>query len=1165
MDLSRIDWSAAAVELADEHRRTNAPRARRTLAAVSSLRGRFTDEFSIAAAATTAAMKLEPLDPIHAVRDALVRLRFGDPEAAIARLDALPEQVGDLPLVLVVKALAAARRGEPRTARNIADRALQVDPKNAAARFLYTETNLAAAQKGGLDKLAELPRGAAHDAAWADLLAKLAILRPGDLRAVNQHLGTITKGSRAEAVARTVAAWAAIEPAAAAQELTRVIGTLARDSRAEQVAVGLFVGKLGEPMAAARALRILRDTYPDRPAIRRALAVVLTRVAVVEAGNEKFAAALRAVQMCIELEPHEAVHYQNRAALFTLMGEHDAALDAWAELDRHHYRLALVGRIDARSAMRYAAPHRMFSQAARLAPFPRRDGVFVLEESKSGAIVERTLSVNQESLDKDPEQLRQWLHHSRAALTFGFLGLGTARDRVLLAPSTPGVAEARAEGACALAQSLAVLVPEEGRRLADKLVVRFRAAAEGAPMHYVPAELDADALAVHRHAVELYAELALICIEWEPDPGKRGTFDEVLDSVRAVAPLFDERVLEAMLKDRADDAPPHALRFFQRVIRGALEIDSRELALDQLQKQQLAGFLIAHLRTSLVQRRWDEAEGTVSAHELEQLVEQLDIARKDNARVARLEFWAARLALAGDYHEDCAAAIARFHAIVDGDHPMLGSIEKLQHALDERKKTGKGKKRDGTSIAATGPGGDAKDLAAREAELETQPTSMHLYAELCHELGLANRWRDAHAWAARALARCLTPAGQVRARELGLELSGLEALAAKDPGAVASFVAGARASALGALERIPSGDSGLEYVRGLALLAGDRRAEAQEAFRTALARCTRGIYMAVLRPLATDIEAAVLDAAKQEVDAACAEGRFADAFARLAERMATVAKPEPYLIELARTQLAAILPTLGTAQRPVAPPPIRTSAAWRAELAATEALDAYARTRALVALAARVHEPSVRDAAALGRKLDDLEDQLAMAAALEESTKRATAGDLVGALHQLADLGPAGDRSARVLRQRAIVLLKLERYDEADAAVHKLADVPEPLAREFGKRYPSLAFRQRLATATNLVRAKNFPGARAMLDAARPAGVDAGAQELELAYTRAYCAAAEGYKKGEGGDREGARVLLFEALRHVEARLEQARTERHERLLELHKKLETDLEHVESR
>ena len=1162
MELERINWSAAAVELADEHRRTGTPQARRALAAVSSLRGRFSDDFTVATASAVAAIELEPLDPIHRVRDALVRLRFGDIDGALERLDALHEGVADLPLVLVVKALAIARRGEPRTARNIADRALQVDARHVGAKFLHTETNLAASNKGGLDKLAELPKGVTYDAAWADLLAKLSIVRPGDHKAVTQQLerGVISKGSRADTLARTVITWSG----ATTEELARAAEAQVAGSRAEQLALGLLTHKLGsEATTAVAVLRALFSRAPDRPAVRRALVAALTRLAVDEAGAENYSAALRAVQICIELEPHEAVHHQNRAALFTLLGEHDSALDAWAELDRHHYRLALLGKLDPASARRYGAPHRMFSQAARLAAKSASSGtagIFLLEERKEGSMTERELSVNQEAIDRDPEQLRQWLHHTRAALVFGFAALGTSRDRVLLAPPTPAVAEARAEGLCALAQSLAVLVPDEGRRLADKLAVRFRSASSNAPMRYTVATPDAEVLAVHRHVLETYAELALLCLRWEPDPTRRAVFDEVLDTVRAIAPLFDEGVLTATLaEDR--DGPPTALGFLNQVIRVVLEIRDRELVLDPIQRKRLGGVLTSSLRVSLVERRAIEAKADLSKHEIEGLVEQLDLARKDDPESARLEYWAAHLLMVGDFLDEAALAIARFHVVAKGEHPLLSRIERVQEVLDEKKQHGKGKQRAG----GAGPiaNADDRDLALREAELEAQPTSMQLYTELCHALVLADRWRDAHAWAGRALARCLTPAGQVRARELSLELLGLEILGAKDPGAMASYIAGARASAVPALEKIDSGatEAALEYVRGLCLLAADRRKEAQRAFSLALERCTRGIYLAVLRPLAQDVETAVLESAKKDVDGALADGRFRDAFERIAERMATVARPEPYLLELARSQLSALLPTIGTGDVPVGPPPIRVDAPWRADLAkALELRDVPARIRALAALAGKVHEPAARDAAALVRKLDDLDEQLALAAALDESTKRAATGDFQGALTQLGDLGPTGDRSARVLRQRAIVLLRLEQFDDADSEIAKLATLSEPLAREFAGRYPGLKFRQQIASASALVRGKEFARARILLSTLVPAAPD---QEVELAYCRGYCAAAEGYRAHGDGDRSAAKKLLFEALKFVESKLSEARTLKHERLLELYTKLEADIGLVE--
>ncbi|MBA3460582.1 MAG: hypothetical protein H0T46_11505 [Deltaproteobacteria bacterium] len=1154
MELSRINWSAAAVELADEHHRTKTPRARRALAAVSSLRGRFSDDFTVAAASAVRAVELEPLDPMHRVREALMRLRFGDVEGAIARLDALGEGVSDLPLVLVIKALATARRGEPRTARNIADRALQVDAKHAGAKFLHTETNLAAQAKGGLDKLAELPKGAAYDAAWADLLSKLAITRPGDTRAVAAQLdrGVITKGTRADSLARTVIAWTA----ASADELAAAVAAQPKDSRAEQVALGLLQLKLDDDATAAvKILRGLQAREPDRAAVRRALVSAMTRLAVDEAASERFAAALRAVQVCLELEPHEPVHHQNRAALFTLLGEHEASLDAWSELDRHHYRLALLGRLDPVSTRRYGAPHRMFSQAARLSG---RTGVFLVEETRKGALTEKELVVNQEAIDRDPEQLRQWLHHTRAALVWGFAGLGTQQNRVLLAPSSPAVAEARAESLCALTQSLAVLVPDEGDRLAQRLSARFRTAAQGAQMRYSTPEPDADALAVHRLAVETYAELALLCIRWEPDPNKRALFDEVLETVRAVSTLFDERVLEGLLAERRD-GPPTALGFLESIMRVVLEISTREVHLDPQQRKRIANMLTANLRVNIVERRVVDSQSELSRHEIEGLVEQLDLARKDDPESAKLEYWAAHLLMVGDFLDEAVEAISAFHKVAKGDHPMASRIERIQELIDEKRKAGRTKQRQGGIGGAPIASRDDKDIAMREQELEVQPTSMHLYTELCHELAMADRWRDAHAWAGRALARCLTPAGQTRARELALELLGLEILGRADTAAMATFIAGARASAVPAFDKISSSDSeaSLEYVRGLSLLAADRRNLAQAAFKLAFERCKRGIFLAVLRPLAQDVETAVLEAAKKEIDTALAEGRLRDAFERIAERMTSVSRPEPYVLELARTQLSALLPTIGTGDAPLAPPPLRVDAPWKVELAAAlGAKDPAIRIRLLAELAAKVHDPSAREAAALIRKLDDLDEQLGLASALEQSSKKAAAGNTAAALEVLGDLGPAGDRSARVLRQRAILLLKLERFDDADIEIAKLAQLPEPLAREFAGRYPGLLFRQKIASASGHVRAKDFAQARLLLDACVPTAPD---QEVELAYCRGYCAAADGYRAHQEGDRVNAKRLLLEALKHVEAKLGEARTMRHERLLELYTQLEKDV------
>jgi hypothetical protein len=139
-----------------------------------------------------------------------------------------------------------------------------------------------------------------------------------------------------------------------------------------------------------------------------------------------------------------------------------------------------------------------------------------------------------------------------------------------------------------------------------------------------------------------------------------------------------------------------------------------------------------------------------------------------------------------------------------------------------------------------------------------------------------------------------------------------------------------------------------------------------------------------------------------------------------------------------------------------------------------------------------------------------------------------------------------------------IMYLRLEQYADADAQIEmlaKLAQLGEPLAREFAGRYPGLKFRQQIASASAFVRSKDFAKARTLLVQLVPAAPD---QEIELGYCKAYCAAADGYRAKEQGDREGARRLLLEALRYVEEKLSDARLLKHERLLELHAKLEAD-------
>ncbi len=230
------------------------------------------------------------------------------------------------------------------------------------------------------------------------------------------------------------------------EELEGKLAAVAAGSRAEELLLLFYLDKLREESSlpsAVEALRQLSIRLADRRAVRRVYVARLTRLAIELAVAEKFAAALRVVERCLTLEPHETVHYQNRAALFTLLREPAAYHDAWYELERHRFRLALLGRVTAADAAALARPHRLFAQQARLptegpmAQGGRQNRGFLMEAIRANeatGAIETTLAVNHERIQDDPELLRQWVYHRSAELVFAHWALGHDPRRFLLDP-----------------------------------------------------------------------------------------------------------------------------------------------------------------------------------------------------------------------------------------------------------------------------------------------------------------------------------------------------------------------------------------------------------------------------------------------------------------------------------------------------------------------------------------------------------------------------------------------------------------------------------------------------------------------------------------------------------------------------------------------------------
>jgi len=1212
LNLAGVDWNAALAALGAAGR-ASTPAGRRLLADASSLSALAAPDFATGAGRLGEADALEPGNPLHTLRRALFLLRFGEPEQATLLLEPLAAS-GLAPPVLT-RALAALRQGELKRAANIAAEAGELPGAGPLPRLIAADAKARDQPKIAERQVGQL-REPGSSTAVAELLARLALARPAEApkfleREVPRLCG---KGTREAALLAELGRLYA----APADELERAVAAARPGSRREEIMLLLLGDRLGEAGAAAAsaAWRAVAARLPGRPALRRRLCAELSRHAVDLAAREQLRPALAIVQQCERLEPVETVHRQNRAALLTLLGEADAAHEAWADLDRHHYRLALLGRLDRGSAHSYARPHRMFAQQARLTPEDARGparlhlGVFRREQDKGHGEVR--LVVNQERLDTDPEQLRQWLHHRRAELTFAHVALGDGA-RTLLGPEDARSAGERVAALALAARSLGVLVEGEGERLADALAARWRRIDTRVATRYSTrasqAPADRDAQRLHRRHLENLGDLVLLCRRWRPDPRRPQLVDEVLDFLRAEAPFLDGPALSAELGSREQpERDGGSLRFLAGYLRMELERagrgggDGTPLVLGRADRAHIIGELAAALLLGLALRTQDEVE-RAAVTGTERALELVARARREAGDTPAVEYCSARILLLARRFDEARAALTRFHALggpagAKARAEFAEDVEELQRILDKQAAAGdKGVARRGGDADDGADGSDERDAAAPreraldelEAEIERLPTSVRAYQALAFALAAQARFAEARSWAEQAVARCLSRQGQLRARELGLELDGLQLLHGLEPQAAQVYLRGSRAPALALLDRRAAalaqdpapaapanppaapGAYALDYLHGLCLLAARRRADAEAAFARALAGCTRQLYLAVLRPLAQSAEPALLAEARRAIDDALADGRTADAVREAAALVAAASKPEDCLLDLARAELAAVVAALGRGSATPPAPAITTRAPWQPRLAAALATpDGLERARRLCALVTELAPAAASSAATLAAKIASLDDQVASARVQGDAARLMEQGKWAEAL-TLLDTGKAGgaragagagagdrdrDREPRVEAQRALLLLKLERFAEADLAADRATAGSDAAARELAARYPDLACKARLGAATRLLRAKDARGASAVLAGAAPRDPE---QQLELTYCRAFASALDGYRELEAGAHQTARRHFVTALELLEPRLAYARSRGHVRLVGLHDKLDAEL------
>lgn len=178
---------------------------------------------------------------------------------------------------------------------------------------------------------------------------------------------------------------------------------------------------------------------------------------------------------------------------------------------------------------------------------------------------------------------------------------------------------------------------------------------------------------------------------------------------------------------------------------------------------------------------------------------------------------------------------------------------------------------------------------------------------------------------------------------------------------------------------------------------------------------------------------------------------------------------------------------------------------------------------------------------------------LARSGELLREQKYQEALDALDADEQCAD-------QPRILRQRALLLLQLERFAEAEALVAELAESPSPVLQQFLAKYPSLAFAQRMRAACRQLRAGEADEALELLANLQPTSP---AETLELAYAQAFGWSLQGYQFRRRAQLDAARRLLTQALSRVEGVFSEAQQSGHERLLKLYEKLDNDVDRLQ--
>jgi tetratricopeptide (TPR) repeat protein len=1164
--LEKISWDKALKALDERYQDDKQWKWKHLEANASSLSALFINDFSEAARRISRAMEIEPFNPLHRYRLALLYMRFAQWDEALYVLDELVALLPGFSYPLYLRALIYLRTGQFKRAANVANDIKTNKPGFNWTCFLAVDAQIRQKLKGAEELFRELPKGDEYSGVWIDLLVKTIVMYSSQgIKLVSGFLKRsklLSKDSWEEKFINQVVNWST----AASNQMKEYLVRITPGSKTEQFVLLFFHDSLKnktEKVAYINELKHLYEMFPNRSAIRRMYITTLNRYAVEEASNGKYRSALAAVEICLRLEPFHMIHYQNRATIFTLLREKKAYHRAWEELDRQHYRLALLGSIDRRSTRLLAKRHRLFSQQARLIPktYDAKDnvqlGIFREEQTARHGVKETILAVNQQRINSDPELLRQWIHHRKAELFFLHLGMGMEPDLFLLGYTDEDSAKIKLKGLVCLGQSLAILAGEEGRLMVQLIESQWRESIKKSSCIYSSGrEENPGVRFLKKNHIETLGDLAMLCYCWQPRGCDYEIVDETVEFIEAEIPFLDGQTLFGST-EKQEEKESYSIVYLRQAVIEALDIEKTkaEFSIPEQRKigKCLTDYLFLHLSLNVFEEFKIKPQDAVRRS-----LKVLERARGEIPDNPSIEYYAARFFYIGDFYEEARKAIIRFHKINKNDEsPLIASIEEIQNALD------KAEKKDQKEYVAYRGGIHQPDYRSSDEqlmhymeELERCPASMQTYEDLTHFLVSEGRFEEAREWSERAIGRCLSRKGQLKARMLNIEILGLKLLGIKYLDEIKLYLTGVSTPLKDVIKQMPNEDKRryeLVYLIGICFLLEGEPGEAGNVFQEAIRNCEKQIHSSALRVLSSDVEQAFYTMANESIEQFILKRCYDKAFEYIGRIMQKLKEPGLLLIDLAAVQLAALVANITSGSGIPRIPSITVNTPWNDKLLeAMNEPDELEKARRIALLAIEVHPPSKNRGEEIVKQIDGLKIQLDIASVLTLSGKYLQEGKLQEALNILDSLGEAGEREPRVLRQRAMLLLKSNEFEQADQATAVLETFEDPLAKAFVNRYPSLKSWQKINIVQQLLRKGKASEALEILDTIKTSADD---EQLETAYCYAFALSVQGYQARSEGNPNDAVRLFNHALDRLEPQIEMARKSNHSGCLELYEKI----------